>query len=221
MQSHRPIRDVFKLAVGCLVAILFINVSGCARTDSDHTAATDVTSRGAVAKANVQPAFEDSDQVSDDHRTLDRSSDLSLDEPTNAKPLSVAAAFSPKQAGPGDTITLEVRAKTARGWHIYAVDKPTGVSVATSLKLTLPQGVTASGPWRLPEPELDISGGSPTFVYHGELSFRRELRVAKDIAAAQYSVTCDFGYQACTAASCLAPNKIRLTVPLTIVPRDP
>ena len=229
MVNRRPTHYLLKLAriaTGCLIATLLVDMGGCTHVNSYDNTASEQTPPEPVVRAGIKSESEGVDRVSPEQGNLALNnrtypSNIKLDEPTSARPLSVAASIRPQQARAGNTITLEVRAKTAPGWHIYAVDKPTGVSVATTLKLTLPEGVTASGPWSYPEPVLDVSSGSPAYVYHGEVSFRRQLQTAGDTAAGEHHIACEFGYQVCTAVSCLAPDTIRLTVPLKVVQGDP
>jgi DsbC/DsbD-like thiol-disulfide interchange protein len=144
--------------------------------------------------------------------------EMELPEPSPSEPVSPGIALVPAQVRPGETVLLVVKAKIAPSWHIYAIDEPTGVSIPTSLKLTLPEGVVPEGKWQIPEPhEFEMTGSTadgPTFVYDGEVSFYRQLKVSPDSAGGQMSITCDFGYQACDAATCRPPKT--LSIPATI-----
>ena len=123
-------------------------------------------------------------------------------------------AFDQTTAAPGDIRTLAVKLRIAEGWHTYAIDKPTGVNVATELRLTLPSGWQAVGDWDIPEPHPndDLS----TYSYEKEVTFRRAIRIA-DTASGTQSVTCDVKYQSCAETMCLRPTTANLTTDLEIV----
>ena len=41
----------------------------------------------------------------------------------------------------GDAFTVTVNVQIAPGWHIYAVDRPTGVALPTKIRLELAAGL--------------------------------------------------------------------------------
>src|SRR5262245_57161213 len=83
-------------------------------------------------------------------------------------PVKLTAKVSKKKPKPGDEIEFTVTAEVESGWHIYAVDKPTGVSIQTTLKLTPSKGVSAVGKWKIPEPTRDDKASEETYFYEGE-----------------------------------------------------
>ena len=142
--------------------------------------------------------------------------EIDVDEPTNEQPFAAAAAVTPAEVRPGETVTFVIRAKTAADWHIYTVDQPSGVAIQTTLDMNLPEGVTDEGEWTIPVAE-PYKADEPTFVYHGDFLFHRKLRIADDAAPGPLEVKCDFGYQACTSEMCLPPTTTELTAKLEII----
>jgi thiol:disulfide interchange protein DsbD len=129
---------------------------------------------------------------------------IGLDEPAK-----FSAAFKKKTAKPGDEVELVVTAKIEPGWHIYAVDKPTGVSVKTQLKPTFPKGLSAAGEWKIPAPKKDDHASEETYIYEGEVKFARKLKLAKD-ATGKLEAKVDVSFMACDENMCLPPKKVTL-----------
>src|SRR5262245_53432006 len=88
-------------------------------------------------------------------------------------PVKWTAVIEPKSAKPGDEVTLKVKAEMEEGWHIYAVNKPTGLSRKTSLKLTLADKLKADKDWKIPDPIRDAKADEETFMYEGDVTFTR------------------------------------------------
>ena len=202
-----------------------------AQQDADESAQHDADEPvdGGSATDDGGSATDDGDQLAADADSGDNTAvptnpggddpaptKIELAEPTSSSPLTAAAGLSAAQIRRGETVTFEVRAKTAPGWHIYAADKPTGGSIPTTLKLTLPEGVTAEGEWTFPAAELDPTGDGPVYTYHGELSFRRTLRISNEAAPGMHEVVCQFGFQTCNAVLCMAPKSEDLKVSLVV-----
>jgi DsbC/DsbD-like thiol-disulfide interchange protein len=141
---------------------------------------------------------------------------ITLETPSDRNPVVAGAAVAPARVRAGDTFTLVVEAKTASSWHIFAADAPTGGSIPTTLKLKLPEGVSSKGEWVYPAPTQNP--GVDGWVYDGDVTFRRRLKVAADAAAGPIEITCEFGYQACDASSCRPPTKVRLKAKAEILP---
>jgi DsbC/DsbD-like thiol-disulfide interchange protein len=141
---------------------------------------------------------------------------INLETPSNRRPVVAGAALAPAKAVAGGTLTLVVKAEVAPTWHIYAADETSGSSIPTTLKLTLPSGVTTSGDWTYPTPAPGPTGDG--WIYAGALTFRRTLKVSADAAAGPIDVTCVFGYQACDPSTCRPPAKITLKAKAEVLP---
>ena len=135
-------------------------------------------------------------------------------EPDTQHPVTAAAELSPATINPGESSDIIIRVKLAPAWHIYAANGSNGPGVATTLKLKLPKGLEAEGPWSHPEP---ISDSDDQMIYKGSLEFRRALRVRLDAATGPASVTCEFGYQACDPVSCRPPARVLLSAKAEIL----
>ena len=144
-----------------------------------------------------------------------------LHDPTSAEPVSTGVAVVPSQVRPGETVSLVVTAKIAPSWHIYAIDKPVGVAKPTSLQLTLPEGVVPEGKWQIPEAHEFKAGGQtadgPTFVYDGEVSFYRQLKVSPESKGGQLDITCEFGYMACDDSTCRPPKVLPIPASIDVL----
>jgi DsbC/DsbD-like thiol-disulfide interchange protein len=141
---------------------------------------------------------------------------IALDPPTDRHPVVAGAALVPGKVNPGGTVTLIVKSRIAPMWHIYAADAPTGGSIATTLKLKLPDGVSTKGEWNYPTPikNPDAEG----WIYQGDLTFSRTLKLSPDLAPRAIEIACEFGYQACDAFSCRPPTTIDLKLKAQILP---
>jgi DsbC/DsbD-like thiol-disulfide interchange protein len=134
-------------------------------------------------------------------------------------PVTVSLRTDKTTVRAGETFNVTVDVQVADGWHIYAMDRPTGVAMPTKLELELPAGVESAGDWTLPDPSLDnSSGGEPAFVYEGTAAFRKSLRVKPGAAAGPSSLRCDFRYQACDRFSCRTPTTLKLEASIQITP---
>ncbi len=142
---------------------------------------------------------------------------VSLDPPTAGRKVAVSAALTPAKARAGESVTLIVRARLAPSWHIYAVDGPKGFLVPTSLDLKLPEGLRANGEWKLPKAVIHGTGEFLSWVYRGDVVFRRELRITKDVRPGKVGVSCTVRYQACDPSVCRPPTKVKLTATVEVV----
>ena len=133
-------------------------------------------------------------------------------------PVAATAELSPSTGHPGGSLVIVIRVKLAPAWHIYDAAGSNGPGVATTLKLSLPEGIEAEGEWSYPK---SISGADHQMIYEGAPEFRRKLRVRPDAAAGPVSVTCELGYQACDPHLCRPPTKMELVARAQIVETTP
>ncbi len=129
-------------------------------------------------------------------------------------PLRVTLRLAKSRAAAGDTIDLSVRLQIAPFWEIHALDAEAG-SVATTLELELPDGVTAAGQWQAPEPATSLMpDGHP--AYSGEVVFTRAITVTDVAATGEHAIRCRVRYQACNEQQCLSPATVELVGRLTV-----
>jgi DsbC/DsbD-like thiol-disulfide interchange protein len=141
---------------------------------------------------------------------------IRLDEPSNRHPVVAGAAVAQPKMNAGGTFILVVKARTAPNWHIYAADIPSGSSIPTTLKLKLPKGIAPKGEWTYPKPTQ--IPGTEGWIYEGDMTFHRVLKLSPDVAAGPIEIGCEFGYQACDPFSCRPPAKIDLQVKAEVLP---
>jgi DsbC/DsbD-like thiol-disulfide interchange protein len=119
----------------------------------------------------------------------------------------------------GGEFIVAVDVWIAPGWHIYALDGPSGVATPTSIGIDLPKSLVRAGEWTPPAPSLDASSdGEPSFVYEGVVAFCCHLRVSQDATPGRTAVRCVLAYQACDRFSCRPPEKTKLETEIKIVP---
>ena len=138
-------------------------------------------------------------------------------QPSLREPVVVAAAANPRQAHPGDIVTLTVEIKMESGWHIGAVNGAGELSIPTRLDLKLPGGLTTAGDGDVPKPDPGIAKSGPAYVE--EVRFTRQLKVSADAAPGTIELECKVAYQACDESHCLRPMHAKLRVPLEIGPK--
>jgi DsbC/DsbD-like thiol-disulfide interchange protein len=133
--------------------------------------------------------------------------------------VTASATADPPASRAGATLTLRIDARVESGWHIYAIDRPTGPSIPTSINFELPKTLTWDGDWTVPEPSIDESHPQePSFIYQGSVSFSRRVRVARDAPAGPVTLRGALHYQACDRSSCRAPTQVALQTEIKIGP---
>ncbi len=138
--------------------------------------------------------------------------EVPAEEPAGDTKVQFGIAVDPPNAAAGSLVTLGIRARIQPTWHIYAIDKPVGVNIPTTFKLSLPAGLEEVGDWSAPEAHLfaeDTNG------YEGDVTFRRFLRVKEGVSGPQ-EIGCEIGFQTCTESSCLAPAKTSASTTFTV-----
>jgi DsbC/DsbD-like thiol-disulfide interchange protein len=139
------------------------------------------------------------------------------EEPTPKNPFVAKAELRPAARSADDTVELVIEARTAPGWHIYAVgDSPAG-TIPTSVEVKLPRGVEPAGPWKYPQakPGQDGQGG----IYEGKLQFLRRLQITENAPKGPIEVQCELTYQACDPFRCRPPETLTLSARGEVVSR--
>lgn len=200
-------RRCWRRHLGSFVVVLLSLAScGC------HSASNDPTTGGPASSTQDAAAA-----VSDLPRTSTSGAKaIALPEPSAETPFVAVASSEARKLAAGDTFEFVIQARTLSGWHIYAVDKPTGISIPTSLDLVLPQGVLAASDWKYPKAEVHATAQGASFVYRGPMTFTRELQLADDAKAGVYDIVCQLRFQACDAFSCLSPETVELSATVEV-----
>jgi hypothetical protein len=137
--------------------------------------------------------------------------------PTSRDPVVATASVTPRQAKPGETVTVTILVRLGSDWHINAVSGGSDTAIPTRLELKLPPGIAANGEWALPEPDIADRATGP--VYRGEITFRRTLKVIEKAPDGKLELVCGLSYQACDARQCLRPTTLKLRAPLEVTSR--
>jgi DsbC/DsbD-like thiol-disulfide interchange protein len=132
-------------------------------------------------------------------------------------PVTAAAKPDPARVRAGEAFTVVVDVHISKGWHIYAIDRPTGPALPTSITLDLPKGLTWDGNWTSPEPSLDQSSlGAPNFVHERAVAFQRRVRVGRDISPGPRPLRGMLHFQACDRYACRAPAQLSLQTEIDV-----
>jgi DsbC/DsbD-like thiol-disulfide interchange protein len=144
-----------------------------------------------------------------------RADDEKKKEEKQTGPVKWSAAFEPKSVKPGGEATLKIKATIESGWHIYAVDKPTGLSRKTAFKLAVADKMTPAKDWAIPDPVKYEKAEEETYAYLEDTTFSRKVRVSESAdGALEATVTIEF--MACNEETCLSPKKVPLKVVLKV-----
>jgi Disulphide bond corrector protein DsbC. len=136
-------------------------------------------------------------------------------EEKQSGPVKWTATFEPKSVKPGGEATLKVKASIESGWHIYAVDKPTGVSKKTALKLAAAEKLTPDKEWKIPDPVRYEKADEETYVYLDDATFTRKVKVS-DSAEKAIETTVTAEFMACNEEMCLPPKKVVVKATLKV-----
>ena len=90
-------------------------------------------------------------------------------------------------AKPGSAITAGIELKMDKGWHTYWLN-PGAAGIPTSVKWTLPKGITA-GDIQWPVPEKFLSLGATGYGYHDETVLLVPLTIAADAPFGQSEIS--------------------------------
>jgi len=136
-------------------------------------------------------------------------------EEKQSGPVKWTATFEPKVVKPGGEATLKVKASIESGWHIYAVDKPTGVSKKTAIKLAAGDKLTLEKGWTIPDPVRYEKADEETYVYLDDATFTRKVKVSESAdKSIEATVTAEF--MACNEEMCLPPKKVVVKATLKV-----
>jgi hypothetical protein len=133
----------------------------------------------------------------------------------------VTATLQPSKTivHPGETFEIAVTIQIAPSWHIYAVNRPAGISAPTVVSLELPACVEQAGEWKYPDPLLDAAETErPTFIYTDQTIFRRPVRVSSTAGSGKLKMGGKLQYQACDPFSCRPPETIELQTEVQVEP---
>ncbi|WP_442510337.1 protein-disulfide reductase DsbD domain-containing protein [Novipirellula sp. SH528] len=110
------------------------------------------------------------------------------------------------------TGTLTLDFEVENGWHIYAMDAPSGVNQATKIDLRFPPNVVVTTAWNSPQPQIHFSSFGMESTYSGHFQLTRSLTFNSFLQSSE--ITCEVSYQACCRQQCLPLSKATLVIPI-------
>jgi len=127
-----------------------------------------------------------------------------------------ASTSTVQRSEKGQKIEVSLIAAIDDGWHLYALDQPSGGPVATTIK------ATDASPWMIdgkiaspkpivrPDPNFTVNDKPlETRSFTNEAAFKIPLSAGLDAAIEQISL--DVRFQACNDSLCLPPRTMRVT----------
>jgi|GEM_PF-2377895 len=122
-------------------------------------------------------------------------------------PVSVKASIQPTSQPTHYKVVVNMDIQ--EGWHTYDDPGPNGVSVRTTLKLELPDGMATVGDWDRPL-SLPSAESADITVYEGQVEFTRTLQV--NPADSKGDIGLKVRFQACTEKICQRPKTVSFTL---------
>ena len=131
-------------------------------------------------------------------------------------PSAWTARLSPKDAAPGEKVTLSIIAKMQKGFHTFALDQdrrnyglPTVIKESTLYGL---KAATTSGSFK-PNREVEHheSLGKSQRIHHDEITWSRDYVVTDGRKKGDYGLSGQVTFQICDASSC-RPGKFAFEV---------
>jgi len=109
---------------------------------------------------------------------------------------------------PGDSVTVKLNVTLEEGWHLYAMEQPSGGPIPTSIKVPKDSALEISGPISSPDPitEFDPNFKIDTKFFKDSAEFRVPLAFKSETA--REDVELDVRFQLCTDRLCLPPQTV-------------
>jgi len=121
---------------------------------------------------------------------------------------------SAASARPGETVWVAIPLHMEAGWHTYWRN-PGESGMATTIKWTLPPGVTA-GAVRWPVPEKSVEAGITAYIYKNEVALLVPLTLAPDLKPGPVELKAKLSWLEC-AAECV-PGEATATATIMVGP---
>jgi len=105
----------------------------------------------------------------------------------------------------------ELKADIEAGWHLYALEQPSGGPIATTISVTKDKPFTLDGKIESPEPKMkfDPNFNIDTKYFENSATFSVPLKSTADTPGDELSV--DVRFQLCNDTFCLPPKTVRVT----------
>lgn len=138
----------------------------------------------------------------------------------NAATVKVDVIHSQDSYPLGGHFPILLRLKIDKSWFIHGPDKGTAQLIPTELSFDDTPGLKIEG-IRFPKPEkVDFDYvPEPLDVYSGDLFVKANLFVGENTSEGENEIKGTLSYQPCSTKVCLPPEKIPVTIRLTVLPK--
>jgi thiol:disulfide interchange protein/DsbC/DsbD-like thiol-disulfide interchange protein len=126
--------------------------------------------------------------------------------PAVAAATKVELILSADAARPGDTVMAGIHLTMQSGWHTYW-HNPGDAGIATSVKWTLPPGITA-GPIQWPVPDKLLTPPLTSYVYSNEVTLLVPLKIAADAPPGSVELKAAVKWQECSELCVLGQQDV-------------
>lgn len=130
--------------------------------------------------------------------------------------LTLAAAFEPATAKPGDKVVLVLRAEVSEGWHAYGTLEQTNLPVGLAAEKVVTGGLELDGPAVIPPGVRTMKGSLATFPLPNRFTVRQPMRVPAAMAGGEVTVRGELDFGICDENSCLPPDVAAFTAKLVV-----
>jgi DsbC/DsbD-like thiol-disulfide interchange protein len=133
-------------------------------------------------------------------------------------PIQVLGPSAAVKVKGGQTVTVPVTVKIAKGWHVFGAQpliagvRPASIALVGAAGVTaLPVALPAATKIHVAPLQADAN------VYESDLKVPLRFKVDKSAKPGARTVNGTFSYQACSDQKCLFPKKLTFSVPITVV----
>lgn len=138
---------------------------------------------------------------------------------SSARVVTAAGFLSLDRIHPGSAFRAAVVAEVADGWHVNANKPSLDYLIATSWTVdSAPAGIACGAPIYPPHMEkaFSFTKGATLRVYEGAIPIGMECEAGRGIAPGEIAIEGTLTVQACDDTSCLAPARLKVSLPLAI-----
>ena len=131
--------------------------------------------------------------------------------------VDVMYALTPKNAAPGETVTVTITATFAEKWHAFALthdSEAADFGLPVKIKVLKVRGLTPSGKgWRPDQAPKRVPTKTGQALEHfGTVTWKRTFKVTPGVAVGEYGVAGRFSYQICTGNKCRPEKRLRFAL---------
>lgn len=140
---------------------------------------------------------------------------------------SLSSPDNPKPSKAGETAAVKLEAVIDEGWHLYALDQPSGGPIATSIKVSEGSPFEIAGKINSPEPltkpdtNFPDASSKPLLTKYFERSAAFSVPLRSTADGDLSTLRLDVRFQLCNDTTCLPPRTVRVSLAGTEDVRKP